>query len=71
VVANILSGPLIRMSSTLTGLVQPRGTLILSGVLSSQVDSVSRAYQVHGLKEPRIKHLGEWSSLMWAGECMK
>ena len=71
VVANILSGPLIRMASTLTGLVQPGGTLILSGVLSSQVDSVSRAYQVHGLKEPRIEHRGEWASLMWVGESMK
>ncbi len=71
VVANILSGPLIRMSSTLTGLVQPGGTLILSGVLSSQVDSVSRAYQVHGLKEPWIEHRGEWASLMWVGESMK
>ena len=67
VVANILAGPLIRMAPVLTGLVLPEGALILSGVLTSQVDSVRRAYAVHGLGEPRIEHLGEWASLMWVG----
>ncbi|MDZ7761874.1 MAG: 50S ribosomal protein L11 methyltransferase [Desulfovermiculus sp.] len=67
VVANILAGPLIRMAPALAGLVQPGGTLILSGVLISQVDSVSRAYEVQGLGKPEIEHLGEWASLMWTG----
>jgi ribosomal protein L11 methyltransferase len=65
VVANILAGPLIRMAPNLTGLVAPGGTLILSGVLISQVDSVCQAYALQGLRCPQVEHLGEWASIMW------
>ncbi|MFO7801275.1 MAG: 50S ribosomal protein L11 methyltransferase [Desulfovermiculus sp.] len=67
VVANILAGPLIRMASDLVGCVQEQGTLILSGVLTSQVDSVRQAYEVLGLGTPQVEHLGEWASLTWLG----
>ncbi|MFW6325911.1 MAG: 50S ribosomal protein L11 methyltransferase [Desulfovermiculus sp.] len=65
VVANILAGPLIRMAPNLEGLVAPGGTLILSGVLISQVDSVCQAYALQGLRCPHVEHLGEWASIMW------
>ncbi|MFW5819165.1 MAG: 50S ribosomal protein L11 methyltransferase [Desulfovermiculus sp.] len=65
VVANILAGALIRMAPNLAGLVAPGGTLILSGVLISQVDSVCQAYALQGLRCPHVEHLGEWASIMW------
>lgn len=67
VVANILAGPLIRMAPELASLVQERGTLILSGVLGSQVESVTDAYRLQGMGIPRVEHLGEWASLVWSG----
>ena len=45
VVANILAGPLVFLAPTLAGLTRPGGRLGLSGVLSSQADTVMDAYQ--------------------------
>jgi len=44
VVANILSGILIELSSTLTGQVCPGGELVLTGILATQADAVIAAY---------------------------
>ena len=44
VVANLFSGALQDLSEVLTNLVKPHGWLALSGILSSQVDSVTRGY---------------------------
>ena len=44
VFANILAGPLVALAPLLTALVAPRGVLILSGMLTSQVAEVSAAY---------------------------
>ncbi len=44
VVANILSSPLKLLAPMLVDLVRPGGSLVLSGVLSRQVDEVSAAY---------------------------
>ena len=44
VVANILSGILIDLSSLLSELVEPSGSLILTGVLAEQATSVQQAY---------------------------
>lgn len=43
-IANILSGPLVELAPTLTGLVKPGGRLILSGILEDQAESVIAAY---------------------------
>ena len=38
-VANILAGPLLELSETLLGLLNPGGTLLVSGLLATQADA--------------------------------
>ncbi len=45
VIANILAGPLVELSSTLLSHLKPGGLLCLSGILASQADVVMAAYQ--------------------------
>lgn len=45
VVANILAEPLTSLSTEISALVKPSGHLLLSGILSEQVDGVVQAYQ--------------------------
>ncbi len=42
--ANILAGPLTALAPTLTGLLRPGATLVLSGILASQWPGVAAAY---------------------------
>jgi ribosomal protein L11 methyltransferase len=44
VVANILAGPLMALSETLLGLLQPGGTLMLSGLLNTQAAELCAHY---------------------------
>ncbi|ORU92502.1 MAG: ribosomal protein L11 methyltransferase [Cycloclasticus sp. symbiont of Bathymodiolus heckerae] len=44
VVANILAEPLVSLSTNISALVKPSGHLLLSGILSEQVEQVMRAY---------------------------
>jgi ribosomal protein L11 methyltransferase len=44
VVANILAGPLIALAPKIAPHVRPGGALVLSGILVSQADGVTRAY---------------------------
>jgi ribosomal protein L11 methyltransferase len=44
VVANILAGPLVALAPRLQALVRPGGELLLSGLLSDQVERVQAAY---------------------------
>ncbi|MFU8765245.1 MAG: 50S ribosomal protein L11 methyltransferase [Haliea sp.] len=44
VVANILAGPLMALSDTLLGLLQPGGTLMLSGLLNTQAAELCAHY---------------------------
>jgi len=44
-IANILSGPLIRLAKTFATLVKPGGKLLLSGILHGQTDEIQFAYQ--------------------------
>jgi len=44
-VANILSGPLITLAPKLAKLVGDNGTIILSGILENQIESVIQAYR--------------------------
>ncbi len=43
-VANILAGPLLELSETLLALLRPGGTLLLSGLLTSQAEAVCEHY---------------------------
>jgi ribosomal protein L11 methyltransferase len=42
--ANILAGPLIDLAPTLTNACEPGGTLLLSGLLTTQAYAVKAAY---------------------------
>jgi ribosomal protein L11 methyltransferase len=44
VMANILSGILIELSSVLSNLVEPSGSLVLTGILANQAAAVQNAY---------------------------
>jgi len=66
VVANILSGPLIEMAPRLRRAVRSGGSLILSGILGEQAQSVINAYKACGLGEPELRPEDEWVALVWA-----
>ncbi|MDQ6970822.1 MAG: 50S ribosomal protein L11 methyltransferase [Mariprofundus sp.] len=61
VVANILAAPLVWMAKELVACVGKR--LILSGLLTTQVDDVAAAYIAAGLNEVRRDTQGEWASV--------
>jgi len=44
VFANILHGPLLDLAQTLSSLTKPGGTLVMSGILQSQVESLAVSY---------------------------
>jgi ribosomal protein L11 methyltransferase len=44
VIANILAGPLVELSAVLLGFLQPKGTLLLSGLLQHQAEAVCAHY---------------------------
>jgi ribosomal protein L11 methyltransferase len=45
VIANILANPLVMLAPLLASLTKPGGRLVLSGVLSSQVERLEQAYR--------------------------
>lgn len=54
--ANILSGPLVELSDTLSALIKTGGSLVLSGILKEQSAAVIEAYtQTFDLDEPVFK----------------
>lgn len=61
VVANILAAPLVWMATELAACVADR--LILSGLLTTQVDDISKAYSAEGLTEVRRDSQQEWASV--------
>jgi len=61
VVANILAGPLIAMVSGLSACVGR--SLVLSGLLGTQINDVVHAYERAGLIFVRTDVSGEWASL--------
>jgi ribosomal protein L11 methyltransferase len=64
VLANILAPIIIRLFTIgLADLVAPGGTLILSGILVEQAESVQSAAQMHGLKFVEEHQMGDWVAL--------
>lgn len=59
VIANILAGPLKELYPIISNLVKPQGDLGLSGILSTQADSVCEAYQGKFTLDP-ITEREEW-----------
>jgi ribosomal protein L11 methyltransferase len=65
VLANILAPVIIRLFGIgLADLVAPGGSLILSGILAEQGDSVRSAAEEHGLKFVEKHQLGDWLALL-------
>lgn len=62
VVANIIMDTLIELSGPLSRSVGARGTLILSGVLDTQIEAVMRHFERFAIA--RRKNLKEWSTVL-------
>jgi ribosomal protein L11 methyltransferase len=63
VIANILAGPLIELAPALTIILAPGGTLILAGLLNSQVCEIMRAYRAQGMRLAERRDRGDWPCL--------
>lgn len=61
-IANILAGSLQTLANTLTALVKPGGQLVLSGILSDQVEAVTAAYAPNWRFGP-VYQQAEWCRL--------
>jgi ribosomal protein L11 methyltransferase len=55
VLANILADPLIALAPTLTGLLRPGGTILLSGLRQDQWDAVGSAYPGFRFEAPVVR----------------
>ena len=64
VVANILAPIIIRLfGDGLAGLMEPDGTVILSGIMQGQEQSVLEAAQAQGLIVNEREEMGDWVAL--------
>jgi ribosomal protein L11 methyltransferase len=63
VIANILAGPLIELAPAFADGVDDGGSLILAGLLDTQMASVLRAYRRHGFRLHRCELTGDWPCL--------
>lgn len=63
VVANILAGPLVALAPSIRRAVAPGGTVILSGLTTTQRVRVAAAYRAMGLRLARVAEREEWITL--------
>jgi ribosomal protein L11 methyltransferase len=63
IVANILAGPLITLAPEVAAHLAPKGTVVLSGLLTAQGPSVAAAYEAEGLKLTRTGEQEGWLTL--------
>lgn len=66
VLANILAGPLRELAPELAAALDLGASLVLSGILVSQADTVEAAYRAQGLSPAHRRIEGEWCALVWA-----
>ena len=62
--ANILMGPLIDLAPAMAAHAAPGGTVILSGLLTTQAQAVTAAYAAQGFRLTGHEDIGEWSTLV-------
>ncbi len=62
ILANILAGPLIELAPTLARHLKPDGQLALSGIIRSQVDAVSAAYDGI-LTQIEVTYQDDWARI--------
>ncbi len=64
VLANILAPVIIRLlAAGLADLVEPGGTIILSGILQDQAQGVLDAAQAKGLRPQETRRMGDWVAI--------
>lgn len=63
IVANILANPLIELASEMRAHIKDNGSLILSGILATQRDSVLEAYQAAGIEHHKTIYKESWVAL--------
>ena len=63
IIANILAGPLVELAPSIGVVLAEGGTLILAGLLNTQVETVARAYRRQGLRLVRRTDRGDWPTL--------
>ncbi len=62
-IANILAGPLIALAPSLVAILEDGGTLILAGLLDTQMAAVISAYRKQGMRLDEIIQKGDWPCL--------
>lgn len=67
VFANILARPLCQMSAQLAAHLAPGGTVILAGLLTTQIPMVLAAHRRQGLRLERVLTEGQWATLVLRG----
>ena len=64
IIGNILAGPLIELAPDFAAAMAPGATIVLAGLLGTQADSVTAAYEKLGLSLVD-RGVGEWPVLMF------
>lgn len=65
-IANIIDGVLLVLAADLAATVSPRGTMILSGILTDREEEFHREFAIKtGLEEQRRIRQGEWCASIW------
>lgn len=62
-IANILSGPLKELMHEFSRLTKPNGTLVISGLLSTQANELINVYEKNNFKFIKQNYLDGWSQL--------
>jgi ribosomal protein L11 methyltransferase len=63
-IANILAGPLIALSPSISRAVERGGHLMLAGLLATQEAAVSAAYANRGFVKVGRRQIGDWPTLL-------
>lgn len=63
IIANILAGPLIELAPAFAAIARGGGTLILAGLLGTQIDAVAKAYRAYGFRLAERKGDDDWPCL--------
>ena len=64
IAANILAAPLCEMAPDMAECVAPAGRIVLSGLLSRQVNEVRQAYEATGFNFIEQHLIGDWAALV-------
>jgi ribosomal protein L11 methyltransferase len=63
VLANILAGPLIELAPAFASIIEDGGSLIVAGLLNTQIGQVLRAYRLQGFMLLYRHDMGDWPCL--------